>query len=175
MAIARHLRMPEEEMEVLRLSAVLHDIGKIGVEDKVLRKEAPFDANEAASMRMHPQFGEEILKHIPHLKDIMPGMLHHHERVDGLGYPAGLKDEEIPLTARIISVADTYDAMTSTRPYRKGRPPEEAVREIRRCAGRQFDINVVKAFMRAFRKGDIDGTPRQRPGSAASARNYDLV
>ena len=175
MAIARHLRMPEEEMEVLRLSAVLHDIGKIGVEDKVLRKEAPFDTAEAASMRMHPQFGEEILKHIPHLKDIMPGMLHHHERVDGLGYPAGLKDEEIPLTARIISVADTYDAMTSTRPYRKGRPPEEAVREIRRCAGRQFDINVVKAFMRAFRKGDIDGTPRQRPGRAASARNYDLV
>ena len=175
MAIASHLRMPEEEMEVLRLSAVLHDIGKIGVEDKVLRKEAPFDADEAASMRMHPQFGAEILKHIPHLREIMPGMLHHHERVDGLGYPAGLKDEEIPLTARIISVADTYDAMTTTRPYRKGRPPEEAVREIRKCAGRQFDINVVKAFMRAFRKGDIDGTPRQKPGRAQSARNYDLV
>lgn len=176
MAIATHLRVSEEEMEVLRLSAVLHDVGKIGVEDKVLRKEGPFEKDEAASMRMHPQFGEEILKHIPHLKEIMPGMLHHHERVDGLGYPAGLRDDEIPLAARIIAVADTYDAMTTTRPYRKGRPAEDAVREITRCAGRQFDRNVVKAFMRAFRKGEIDGTPRQRPGRRTSAeRNYDLV
>jgi HD-GYP domain-containing protein (c-di-GMP phosphodiesterase class II) len=176
MAIARHLRMPEEDKEVLRLSAVLHDVGKIGVEDRILRKEAPFDSDEAASMRMHPQFGADILKHIPHLKEIMPGMLHHHERVDGRGYPAGLKNEEIPLTARIISVADAYDAMTSTRPYRKGLPPEDAIREIRRCAGRQFDIKVVNAFMKAFRKGDIDGTPRQRSsGMTKSARNYDLV
>jgi len=176
MAIATQMRVSEEEMEVLRLSAVLHDVGKIGVEDKVLRKEGPFETDEAASMRMHPQFGEEILKHIPHLKEIMPGMLHHHERVDGLGYPAGLRDEEIPLAARIIAVADTYDAMTTTRPYRKGRPAEDAVREITRCAGRQFDRNVVKAFMRAFRKGEIDGKPRQRPGMRTSAeRNYDLV
>lgn len=176
MAIATNMRVSEEEMEVLRLSAVLHDVGKIGVEDKVLRKEGPFETDEAASMRMHPQFGEEILKHIPHLKEIMPGMLHHHERVDGLGYPAGLRDDEIPLAARIIAVADTYDAMTTTRPYRKGRPAEDAVREIIRCAGRQFDRNVVKAFMRAFRKGEIDGKPRQRPGRRTSAeRNYDLV
>ena len=176
MAIAGHLHMPDEDIEVLRLSAVLHDIGKIGIEDRILRKEAPFDQDEAASMRMHPQFGAEILNHIPHLKDIMPGMLHHHERVDGLGYPAGLKDEAIPLTARIISVADAYDAMTSTRPYRKGLPPEDALREIKKCAGRQFDIKVVNAFMKAFKKGDIDRTARQcSSGRAASARNYDLV
>lgn len=176
MAIAGHLRMPDEDLEVLRLSAVLHDIGKIGIEDRILRKDAPFDQDEAASMRMHPQFGAEILNHIPHLKDIMPGMLHHHERVDGFGYPAGLKDDAIPLTARIISVADAYDAMTSTRPYRKGLPPEDALREIKRCAGRQFDIKVVNAFMKAFKKGEIDRTARQRSsGRAASARNYDLV
>lgn len=171
MAIAGNLDMPDEEIEVLRLSAVLHDVGKIGVEDRILRKEAPFDADETRSMRMHPQFGAEILKHIPHLKDIMPGMLHHHERVDGLGYPSGLKDEAIPLTARIISVADAYDAMTSTRPYRKGLPPKEALSELKRCAGRQFDIKVVNAFMKAFKKGDIDRTARQRTsGRAASAR-----
>lgn len=176
MAIAGHLHMPDEDIEVLRLSAVLHDIGKIGIEDRILRKDAPFDPDEAASMRMHPQFGAEILNHIPHLKDIMPGMLHHHERVDGLGYPAGLKDEAIPLTARIISVADAYDAMTSTRPYRKGLPPEDALREIKKCAGRQFDIKVVNAFMKAFKKGEIDRTARQRSsGRAESARNYDLV
>lgn len=172
MAIARQLKMGDEDIEVLRLSAVLHDIGKIGVEDRILRKEAPFDAEEAKSMRMHPQFGAEILNHIPHLKDIMPGMLHHHERVDGLGYPAGLKDEAIPLTARIISVADAYDAMTSTRPYRKGLPPKVALAELKKWAGRQFDIKVVDAFMKAFKKGDIDRTARQRSsGRAASARN----
>lgn len=172
MAIACQLKMADEDIEVLRLSAVLHDIGKIGVEDRILRKEAPFDAEETKSMRMHPQFGAEILQHIPHLKDIMPGMLHHHERVDGLGYPAGLKDEAIPLTARIISVADAYDAMTSTRPYRKGLPPKDALAELKKWAGRQFDIKVVDAFMKAFKKGDIDRTARQRSsGRAASARN----
>lgn len=176
MAIARQLKLSDEDIEVLRLSAVLHDIGKIGVEDRILRKEAPFDAEETKFMRMHPQFGAEILNHIPHLKDIMPGMLHHHERVDGLGYPAGLKDEAIPLTARIISVADAYDAMTSTRPYRKGLPPEDALSELKKWAGRQFDIKIVNAFMKAFKKGDIDRTARQRSsGRAASARNYDLV
>lgn len=176
MAIAAHLRLSSEDMEVLRLSAVLHDIGKIGVEDRILRKEAPFDADESRSMRMHPQFGAEILQHIPHLRDIMPGMLHHHERVDGQGYPSGLRDEAIPLTARIISVADAYDAMTSTRPYRKGLPPEDALAEIKRCAGRQFDIKVVNAFIKAFKKGEIDRTPRKRSsGGAAAARNYDLV
>lgn len=176
MAIAGHLKMTGEEAEVLRLSAVLHDIGKIGVEDRILRKEAPFDPEESKSMRMHPQFGAEILQHIPHLRDIMPGMLHHHERVDGQGYPSGLRDEDIPLTARIISVADAYDAMTSTRPYRKGLPPEDALAEIKRCAGRQFDIKVVNAFIKAFKKGEIDRTARQKSsGRAAAARNYDLV
>ncbi|MBI5491758.1 MAG: GAF domain-containing protein [Deltaproteobacteria bacterium] len=160
LAIAKHLKMPEASLEVLKLSAVLHDIGKIGIEDRILRKDAPLDGDEAASMRMHPELGAEILKHVPQLKDVVPGMLCHHERVDGLGYPNGFKKERIPLIARIISVADTYDAMTTTRPYRKGLPPEAAVKELKKYSGRQFDDDIVKAFMRAFRRGEINGSGR---------------
>lgn len=174
MAVAGQLGMPEDEMEVLRLAAVLHDVGKIGIEDSILRKDGPFDAGEAENMKMHPQFGADILKHIPRLREVMPGMLHHHERVDGKGYPQGLRGDEIPLAARIIAVADTYDAMTTTRPYRKGLPASAALAELRRCAGRQFDIKVVNAFMLAFRKGEIDGKAR-RAGRSAGARDYDLV
>jgi len=107
-------------------------------------------------MKMHPQFGVEILKHVPQLKDIVPGMLYHHERVDGTGYPEGLKDGEIPLVARIISVADTFDAMTTTRPYRKGLPAEVALDELRRYSNIQFDTTVVEAFLRAFDSGSIE-------------------
>ncbi|OGQ01467.1 MAG: hypothetical protein A2W38_01115 [Deltaproteobacteria bacterium RBG_19FT_COMBO_58_16] len=143
---------------------MLHDIGKIGVEDSVLRKEAPLDMKEALAMRMHPQHGAEILKHIPHLKDVMPGMLYHHERVDGLGYPEGLKGRHIPLVAKIISVADTYDAMTTTRPYRKGLPAKVALAELEKFSGIQFDGRVVKAFFKAYMNGDIDGITHQWAG-----------
>ena len=164
MATAGYLKMPSKSLEVLKLSAVLHDIGKIGVEDSVLRKEAPLDMKEALAMRMHPQHGAEILKHIPHLKDVMPGMLYHHERVDGLGYPEGLKGRHIPLVAKIISVADTYDAMTTTRPYRKGLPAKVALAELEKFSGIQFDGRVVKAFFKAYMNGDIDGITHQWAG-----------
>lgn len=160
LAMGRYLDLPKEAVEVLKLSAVLHDIGKIGIADSVLRKDAPLNSEEAESMRLHPQFGAEILKHVPQLKDIVPGMLYHHERVDGLGYPEGYKQDEIPLIARIIAVADTYDAMTTTRPYRKGLPPSAALKELRKCSGKQFDSDVVNAFMKAFRKGEINGKAR---------------
>jgi putative nucleotidyltransferase with HDIG domain len=156
MAIARELGLSPDEMEIIKLSAVLHDIGKIGVEDRILRKEAPLDESEAEEMKMHPQFGAEILKHIPQLKEIVPGMLYHHERVDGLGYPEGLKDGMIPLVARIISVADTFDAMTTTRPYRDGLPTEVAFDELKRFANIQFDTTVVEAFLKAFHSGGIE-------------------
>lgn len=155
LATAKYLEMTKEGLDVLKLSAVLHDIGKIGIEDRILRKDAPLDAEEAASMRLHPQFGVDILKHVPQLKDVVPGMLHHHERIDGMGYPGGLKDAQIPLIAKIISVADTYDAMTTTRPYRKGLPPEVALGELKKYSGTQFDTQVVRAFFKAFRNGDI--------------------
>lgn len=157
LAIGKHMEMTPKSLEILKLSAVLHDIGKIGIEDRVLRKDAPLDSDEAAMMRLHPQYGAEIMKHVPQLKDIIPGMLYHHERVDGQGYPKGFKGDQIPLIARIISVADTYDAMTTTRPYRKGLPPEVAVAELKKYAGVQFDEKVVEAFMRAFESGDITG------------------
>ncbi len=157
LAIGKHMEMTPKSLELLKLSAVLHDIGKIGIEDRILRKDAPLDADEAAMMRLHPQYGAEIMKHVPQLKEIIPGMLYHHERIDGQGYPRGFKGEQIPLIARIISVADTYDAMTTTRPYRKGLPPEVAVAELKKYAGVQFDVRVVEAFIRAFDNGDIAG------------------
>jgi len=157
LAAARHLKMSDEEHEILKLSAVLHDVGKIGVEDGILRKRAPLDDDEAAAMRKHPLYGAQILRHVPQLKAVVPGTLHHHERPDGKGYPDGLKGRQIPMPARIIAVADTYDAMTTDRPYRKGLAPEKAIEEIRRHSGTQFDRKVVAAFIKAFRRGEIEG------------------
>lgn len=155
LATGRQLGLEQKELEALRLSALLHDIGKIGIEDSILRKQAPLDMEEAAMMRRHPELGAEILGHVPQLKDIIPGMLCHHERVDGNGYPKGFKKRKIPLAARIISVADAFDAMTTTRPYRKGLPIQTALGEIRKHSGVQFDPEVVNAFLKAYRNGDI--------------------
>lgn len=159
LAIAKHLGLDKDMIEMVKLSAVLHDVGKIGIEDRILRKQAPLDDNEAASMRQHPMLGADILKHVPQLKDMLPGMLYHHERIDGLGYPKGLKDGEIPVIAKIISVADTYDAMTTTRPYRKGLPTGVAIDEIKKWTGRQFDESIVEAFIKAFDAGEITNVP----------------
>lgn len=159
LAIARHIGLDKEMIELVKLSAVLHDVGKIGVEDRILRKQAPLDDNEAAAMKQHPVLGADILKHVPQLKDVLPGMFYHHERIDGLGYPKGLKDGEIPIIAKIISVADTYDAMTTTRPYRKGLPTGVAIDEIKKWSGRQFDESAVEAFIKAFDAGEITNVP----------------
>lgn len=159
LAIAKHLGMTKEELEKVKLSAVLHDVGKIGIEDAILRKQAPLDEAERAAMSMHPLYGGEIMRRVPQLSDIVPGMLHHHERYDGLGYPARLKAEDIPLIARIIAVADTYDAMTTTRPYRKGLPTEVALAELKKFSGIQFDGRIVEAFLRAFDAGEMEHVP----------------
>lgn len=159
LAIARHLGMNNDELEKVKLSAVLHDVGKIGIEDAILRKQGPLDENERAVMSMHPKFGGEILKRVPQLADIVPGMLHHHERYDGLGYPDKLKEKEIPLIARIIAVADTYDAMTTTRPYRKGLSKEVALSELKKYSDIQFDGGVVDAFLRGFDAGEMENVP----------------
>ncbi|MBI5887967.1 MAG: GAF domain-containing protein [Deltaproteobacteria bacterium] len=158
MAIVKFMEgVTPEFAELLRLSAVLHDIGKIGVADSILRKQAPLDNDEAEAMRQHPLYGVQILKHVPQLKDIIPGMLYHHEKPDGRGYPEGLLDGQIPLVAKIISVADTYDAMTTTRPYRKGLPAEVAIGELKKFSGTQFDGAVVDAFLKAFEAGTVQG------------------
>ena len=153
---AKYLNLTPEELEILKLSAILHDVGKIGVEDRILRKPGNLDDEEAKIMKMHPLLGAEIMRHIRQLKDLIPGMLHHHERPDGKGYPEGLKGMDIPIVARIISAADTYDAMTTNRPYRKGLSHQTAIDEIKKEAGAQFDKEVAEAFVKAFEAGEIE-------------------
>lgn len=170
--IAKHMGLPKKEVHDVRLSAILHDIGKIGIDDKVLKKEAPLDALEWEHMKQHPEMGWKILKDVACMKKIADGMRFHHERPDGLGYPARLKGEEIPLIARIISVADTFDAMTSNRPYRKGLDYDVAFEEIVRNKGTQFDEKVVDGFVQAFKlermgkKRVKDGGPGNDSGTA---------
>jgi len=155
MVIGRYMSLGKEEMENLRLAAILHDIGKIGVRDEILLKQARLDKDEVVKMNRHAEFGSEVLGHIKQLKNVIPGVRGHHERFDGTGYPDGLADGAIPLIARIISVADTFDAMTTDRPYRKGLSNEQAFDELRRCSGTQFDPDVVAAFFAAWEEGAL--------------------
>ncbi len=146
LAIGKTLGLPEEDMARLQLGAVLHDIGKIGIRDNVLLKESALTDEEFAQIKMHPVYGEEIISRISQLKSTIPGVKHHHEKFDGKGYPDGLKGNNIDITARIISVADTFDAMTSTRPYRLGLTLDVAFEELKKYSGSQFDPEVVDAF-----------------------------
>lgn len=155
MAAAEYLGLSQETMEQLKLSAILHDIGKIGVEDRVLRKQAGLNDEEFGQMKTHPMMGAEIMEHVEKLKYVIPGMKYHHEKFDGKGYPEGLKGADIPLIARIIAVADTFDAMTSDRPYRKGLSDETAINELIKFSNTQFDPDVVKAFIDAHKDGKI--------------------
>jgi len=147
-AIGKVLGLSKKEIENLRLAAILHDVGKIGVCDSILLKEDRLDVEELKKMCMHPQYGSEILSHVKQLKDIIPGVRGHHERIDGTGYPDKLRGEEIPVIARIIAVADTFDAMTTDRPYRKALGLETAIDELRKNVGVQFDGEIVDAFVR---------------------------
>jgi len=155
-AIGKYLPLSENERYWLKLAAILHDVGKIGVPENVLNKISRLDEDELEEMKKHPQHGYEILKHIKKMQTIIPGMKGHHERYDGRGYPDGLRAEKIPLIARIIAVADTYDAMTTDRPYRKALPREKALRELEKYKGIQFDPKVVAAFKKAYKNGEID-------------------
>lgn len=153
MIIGNNMGLSTGELEKLQLAAILHDIGKIGVSDKILRKHEKLEGDDLYQMAMHPQFGSELLK-IKQLKDIIPGIRGHHERFDGTGYPDKLKGSEIPLIARIIAVADTFDAMTTDRPYRKGLSKRKALAELKRYAGTQFDPKVVELFLNAASKDE---------------------
>jgi len=145
--IADAMRIPAKDREALRRAALLHDIGKIGVEDKVLRKPGPLSEAEADDMREHPRIGFDMLKGLRFLQASLPGVLYHHERWDGAGYPTGLRGKAIPLPVRILAVADVFDALTSDRPYREGLNFEAATAAIRIEAGLQFDPDVVTAFL----------------------------
>jgi HD-GYP domain-containing protein (c-di-GMP phosphodiesterase class II) len=152
MCIAKYLNLTPEELERMKLGAILHDVGKIGIEDSILKKPSALDPAEWKVMQTHPELGYDIMGRVEGLQDIIGGMRYHHERWDGKGYPLGMKGEEIPLMARVIAVADTYDAMVSTRPYRKGLDPKLAYDEIVKHSGAQFDPAVVEGFKIAFQK-----------------------
>jgi len=130
------------------MAGLLHDVGKIGVPESVLQKTGRLTPEEFDQMKKHPQIGARILQDIKQIADIIPGVLSHHERYDGKGYPFGLAGENIPHMGRIICLADCFDAMTSNRTYRKALPLEVALTEIRRCAGTQFDPALTEAFLR---------------------------
>lgn len=148
--IARAMGLPSKEIKEIELSAILHDIGKIGIPDSILRKPDKLTNEEYEIIKKHPIIGYNILSSIEGLEKILDGIKYHHERFDGKGYPEGLKGKEIPLIARIIAVADTLDAMTSDRPYRKGLPIEKAVEEIKKCKNSQLDPEIVDVFLNSF-------------------------
>lgn len=147
LAIGARLKLPPAQLKQLEMAAILHDIGKIGVRDSILLKPDRLTDVEFAEIKRHAGLGEEILRHIKPLVDILPGIKQHHERFDGKGYPEQIAGERIHLLARIIAVADAFDAMLTDRPYRKGLPFEKAMQELAANAGTQFDPKVVDAFM----------------------------
>jgi putative nucleotidyltransferase with HDIG domain len=159
------------ELATLRRGALLHDVGKIGVPDNVLRKPTALSEGEWGIMKRHPEFGARIIAGIPFLEDVARIVRHHHERWDGMGYPDGLKGDRIPLGARIFAVGDSFDAMTSDRPYRRGLLIDAAREEIRRCASSQFDPAVVTAFLSipvARLAAITDDAPHTHPRVVAS-------
>ncbi len=145
--IGEKLGLSESDLRILRIGGLFHDIGKIGVPDAILLKDAKLSDDEYSQIKNHPSIGAHILSNASIFADMIPIVLHHHERYDGNGYPSKLKGEEIPYLARIAAVADTFDAMTSVRPYRTALPIEVVKEEFRRCSGTQFDPEIAKVFL----------------------------
>jgi HD-GYP domain-containing protein (c-di-GMP phosphodiesterase class II) len=154
-AIGKQLGLSAEELETLRISALLHDVGKIAIDDNILKKPAALTSEEFEVMKTHPQKGYKIMSQIPAMKEFLPGMYMHHEMVNGQGYPQGLTDKQIPLQAKIVSVADTFDAMTIDRPYQKGMLLPEALERIKTFVGTRYDASVVNALIRGCDAGEI--------------------
>jgi putative nucleotidyltransferase with HDIG domain len=171
MAIADQMDLSREEKENIRIAALLHDIGKLGISENILRKPDRLTGEEFAQIKKHPAIGADIMGRVRNLLRFIPGMIDHHEKYDGTGYPEGRKGEAISLAGRIIAVADTLDAMTSDRPYhpdRRGKPEIVAIQEIHRCRGSHFDPAVVDGFLRAHQKGLILTQSGEREKAAGS-------
>lgn len=199
MAVANEMGIDEASdqpfgfREQLRLGALLHDIGKVGIPDEILRKPTKLEIDEIRTVKKHPALGAEIVGSSGNLDHVIPGILFHHERLDGSGYPMGLAGDEIPLVARIIGIADVFDALTSGRPYRDGLSHGDAIDVIRKGSGTEFDPEVVEALVRTFRKGVLttvhitpsgmtghmarerDRIERERPGLADRIPSVPLV
>jgi HD-GYP domain-containing protein (c-di-GMP phosphodiesterase class II) len=155
LAIGQRLGMGEQELETLRISSLLHDVGKIAIDDSILKKPASLTDDEFTVMKTHPQRGYKIMSQIPAMREYLPGIYMHHEMVNGMGYPQGLKDEEIPMQAKIVSVADTFDAMTIDRPYSKGMVLQDALDRIQSFVGTRYDARVVDALIAACNEGQV--------------------
>ncbi len=166
LATAREMQVNENDLEMLKIGSLLHDIGKLGTYDVILEKVDPLTAEEWNLIKMHPAKGAAILDPIGQLKKVIPMIRHHHERTDGKGYPDGLKGHDIPLLARILCVADSFDAMTAERPYKHALAREDAIDQIKNKIGTQFDPDVVEAFLKIIY--DSETAMRTSPGSGVA-------
>jgi putative nucleotidyltransferase with HDIG domain len=145
--LSETIGLPQDKTATIQAAGLLHDIGKIAIPDSILNKKGPLTKEEWKPVQAHPELGVEILRHVIDLANCLPAILHHHEHYDGKGYPSGLKADSIPIEARLLTIADAYDTITSMRPYREQqRSPHEALDELRRCSGTQFDPALVDAF-----------------------------
>ncbi len=150
--VGRKLGLEKKDVINLERAAVLHDLGKIGISDSILRKKGRLTKKEYEEIKRHPVIGAEIIRSIHFLKDVVPLILHHHERFDGSGYASGLKGGNIPVGARVLAVADVYQALISDRPYRRAYPKRTAIKIIREGSGTEFDPEVVRAFLETIKK-----------------------
>ncbi len=165
--VTRKLGLSENKVDQIMYGAILHDIGKIGIDEKILRKPEPLSRNEYRQVKRHPEIGAGILSSIKILEPVIPIVLHHHERFDGTGYPAGLRGDKIPIGARIVGVVDAYDALTSSRPYRSSTSMWQAVEALQKESGKQFDPRVLKALV-AVLTGETEETHRYSEVSGVS-------
>jgi diguanylate cyclase (GGDEF)-like protein/putative nucleotidyltransferase with HDIG domain len=170
-AIAESLKLPNDKIDSIRSAGLLHDIGKIGIPDYILNKNTYLSGEENQLIKRHPKIGAEILKHVIDLVSCIPAILHHHERYDGTGYPSGLTGENIPIEARILSVADAYDAMVSLRPYRRQLSLQEAIDELKNCSGSQFDPIIVETFVEIIQKKNTDAIAYNRDEYIAKVKD----
>jgi HD-GYP domain-containing protein (c-di-GMP phosphodiesterase class II) len=153
--VAREMKLDDEFLETLRISAQLHDVGKIGIEDHILKKPGALTPEEFEIMKTHTTKGANILRPVSQLKEMLPGIELHHESLDGRGYPYGLKGEQIPLLARVIAVADTFDALTTNRPYQRAYDPQEALKIIQGLVGKRLDPKAAAALIAVYERGEI--------------------
>jgi HD-GYP domain-containing protein (c-di-GMP phosphodiesterase class II) len=169
-SMARTLDLPEAEVDRIRTAALLHDVGKVAVPSEILDKPSALTTTEWRTVVQHPRIGQVILEHAAALKDAVPIILHHHERYSGHGYPYGLRGNDIPLGARIVAIADAYDAMTNDRPYKRAMTHDAAIQELRRHAGTQFDPELVSLFCDLYARNAPTPDPAIVAMTAAPAR-----